>query len=160
MPASRRARAMIFAPRSWPSRPGLATTTRITSEDGCFGVGAVHALQRFDDLALGAVGAGAVEQRFHQVAARRGAVAQLGERLLRGVGVAARPHRLHAADLLALQLGRDPEDLEPLFVVLLVAVYADHDPLAAFDLLLQRERSVGDLALGVVLLDRGDHPAQ
>src|SRR4051794_28776570 len=29
MPASRRARAMIFAPRSCPSRPGLATTTRI-----------------------------------------------------------------------------------------------------------------------------------
>src|SRR5919107_1472226 len=29
IPASRRARAMIFAPRSWPSRPGLATTTRI-----------------------------------------------------------------------------------------------------------------------------------
>src|ERR1700722_17239142 len=29
MPASRRARAMIFAPRSWPSRPGFATRTRI-----------------------------------------------------------------------------------------------------------------------------------
>src|SRR6476646_7364691 len=29
MPASRRARAMILAPRSWPSKPGLATTTRI-----------------------------------------------------------------------------------------------------------------------------------
>src|ERR687897_3594966 len=29
MPASRRARAMIFAPRSCPSRPGLAITTRI-----------------------------------------------------------------------------------------------------------------------------------
>src|SRR5918994_3897470 len=29
MPASRRARAMIFAPLSWPSRPGLAMTTRI-----------------------------------------------------------------------------------------------------------------------------------
>src|SRR5215470_16552222 len=28
-PASRSARAMIFAPRSCPSRPGLATTTRI-----------------------------------------------------------------------------------------------------------------------------------
>src|SRR4051794_27309896 len=27
MPASRSARAMIFAPRSWPSRPGFATTT-------------------------------------------------------------------------------------------------------------------------------------
>src|ERR1039458_5225597 len=29
MPASRSARAMILAPRSWPSRPGLATTRRI-----------------------------------------------------------------------------------------------------------------------------------
>src|SRR5580698_80145 len=29
MPASRNARAMILAPRSWPSRPGLATRTRI-----------------------------------------------------------------------------------------------------------------------------------
>src|SRR5438309_6779140 len=29
MPASRRARAMIFAPRSCPSRPGLAITTLI-----------------------------------------------------------------------------------------------------------------------------------
>src|SRR5918994_726949 len=29
IPASRRARAMIFAPRSWPSSPGFATTTLI-----------------------------------------------------------------------------------------------------------------------------------
>src|SRR5689334_21570478 len=29
IPASRRERAMIFAPRSWPSRPGFATTTRM-----------------------------------------------------------------------------------------------------------------------------------
>src|SRR5690348_7260497 len=29
MPASRRARAITLAPRSWPSSPGLATTTRI-----------------------------------------------------------------------------------------------------------------------------------
>src|SRR3954454_18162386 len=29
MPASRSARAITFAPRSWPSRPGLATSTRI-----------------------------------------------------------------------------------------------------------------------------------
>src|SRR5512145_1426299 len=34
MPASRRVRAMIFAPRSWPSRPGLATTTRILRDPG------------------------------------------------------------------------------------------------------------------------------
>src|SRR5687767_3421068 len=29
MPASRRAKARTFAPRSWPSRPGLATSTRM-----------------------------------------------------------------------------------------------------------------------------------
>src|ERR1700733_671905 len=29
MPASRKARAMTFAPRSWPSKPGLATSTRM-----------------------------------------------------------------------------------------------------------------------------------
>src|SRR3954447_891533 len=33
MPASRSARAMIFAPRSCPSSPGLATTTRILPRD-------------------------------------------------------------------------------------------------------------------------------
>src|SRR3954462_3145724 len=33
MPASRSARAMIFAPRSCPSSPGLATTTRILPLD-------------------------------------------------------------------------------------------------------------------------------
>src|SRR5215211_9295871 len=33
MPASRNARAMILAPRSCPSRPGLATTTRILRPD-------------------------------------------------------------------------------------------------------------------------------
>src|ERR1700704_3179922 len=37
MPASRSARAMIFAPRSCPSRPGLATTTRIFRLPCCFG---------------------------------------------------------------------------------------------------------------------------
>src|SRR5581483_3198357 len=35
MPASRSARAMILAPRSCPSRPGLATTTRILRLPAC-----------------------------------------------------------------------------------------------------------------------------
>src|SRR4051794_7367131 len=45
MPASRSARAMIFAPRSWPSRPGLATTTRILRAvpDALFAVSSVLA---------------------------------------------------------------------------------------------------------------------
>src|SRR3954471_1796035 len=35
MPASRSARAMILAPRSCPSRPGFATTTRILRLPAC-----------------------------------------------------------------------------------------------------------------------------
>src|SRR5437879_2286110 len=42
MPASRSARAITLAPRSWPSRPGLATKTRI------FGSAIVHHLTTAD----------------------------------------------------------------------------------------------------------------
>src|SRR5258708_4095498 len=42
MPASRSARAMTFAPRSWPSSPGFATNTRILRSSGiCVGAGAL-----------------------------------------------------------------------------------------------------------------------
>src|SRR5579872_862833 len=37
MPASRSARAMTLAPRSCPSRPGLATSTRIGEVRSCIG---------------------------------------------------------------------------------------------------------------------------
>src|SRR5205809_7862663 len=48
MPASRRARAMIFAPRSWPSRPGLAMTTLIFRVTACevYGGGAGSSVHR------------------------------------------------------------------------------------------------------------------
>jgi hypothetical protein len=45
-------------------------------------------------------------------------------------------------------------------VGLAVLVDADDDALARVDLGLQLEGGVGDLALGVVLLDRGHHAAQ
>src|SRR4051794_37400304 len=44
MPASRSARAMIFAPRSCPSRPGFATTTRILRLPACAPAGEVSAV--------------------------------------------------------------------------------------------------------------------
>src|ERR1700745_1797257 len=50
MPASRNARAMIFAPRSWPSRPGLATTTRIL---------------RLEEPAMGVILRGSARKRVH-----------------------------------------------------------------------------------------------
>src|SRR5437764_13303551 len=96
MPASRNARAMIFAPRSCPSRPGLATTTRIffsvevlitgtgraeckrRSADVCarrtqplerrrLAVGAEYGLQGSDHFAFGRFGAGGVEEKWHEV---------------------------------------------------------------------------------------------
>src|SRR3990172_1237263 len=42
IPASRSARAMTFAPRSWPSRPGFAIRTRIF-----FGIGTTSVEERF-----------------------------------------------------------------------------------------------------------------
>src|SRR5882762_11849030 len=52
MPASRNARAMTLAPRSWPSSPGLAINTRI------FFVmrGAASRWSRYRDLFVGAEG--------------------------------------------------------------------------------------------------------
>ena len=41
-----------------------------------------------------------------------------------------------------------------------VAVDADDDAFAGVDLLLVHERGVGDLALGEVLLDGGNHSAE
>src|SRR3954454_6614033 len=51
MPASRSARAMIFAPRSCPSKPGLATTTRILPLDAASTAGR-DATRQMRDKAL------------------------------------------------------------------------------------------------------------
>src|SRR4051812_41282645 len=70
MPASRSARAITLAPRSWPSRPGLAMTTRIFCilDEGDFFVLSPDLAQRVAHLANGGVGADAVEERGHRVA--------------------------------------------------------------------------------------------
>src|SRR3712207_3066462 len=159
MPASRSARAMILAPRSCPSRPGLATTTRIlrpeppasaaaglsavpsmrrgSLEDGGLRIGAEDLLQGGHDLALGGVHAGAVEQRVHQVAVALRDLLELRERGLDLDAAPARADPLEAIDLLALERRVDAQDLELGLVVVAVAVHAHDDPLAAVDLLLE-----------------------
>ena len=74
--------------------------------------------------------------------------------------VAAGADGLDAPDLFLLEAGGHFVQLGFGFVCVDVLVYADDDPLAALDLLLQPEAGVGDLALRVVLLDRRDHPAE
>src|SRR4051794_19173645 len=78
MPASRSVRATTLIPRSWPSNPILATSTRqVTgaSRDGAFGPGTEHVLQRGSDLAHGDVRVDRVEDRRNQVHGGIGRVA-------------------------------------------------------------------------------------
>src|SRR5204863_6322872 len=161
MPASRRARAMIFAPRSWPSRPGFAMTTRIfaatalTLEDRRLAPDTPHVSQRVAHLAHRQVRARSGQDRLHQVRVSCRAALELGERLLGSGGVAARPHRTNALDLLLLERGIDAQDLERRLVVELVTVDADDHALPGLDLGLVAVRRLCDLSLHEVVLDRG-----
>src|SRR5687768_9707980 len=73
MPASRSARAITFAPRSWPSRPGLAMTTRIFRMDCLdrrdFRVFAPYFAQGVAHLTHCGIRTHALEQRIHGVLA-------------------------------------------------------------------------------------------
>src|SRR3954470_5736185 len=99
-------------------------------EDGSLAIRAEDGLEGLDDLALRRVYAGAVEQVRHQVAAVVGrGLLQPGQLALDRRAVTARPHRLHAADLLALEGGIDAKDLDLALLALGVLVDADEDPL-------------------------------
>src|SRR5439155_1463323 len=81
MPASRSARATTFAPRSWPSRPAFATTTRIGRlEIAGVDIRSVDLLQHRDLLADRRVCPRAFEEREHELASRLRSMAQLVER--------------------------------------------------------------------------------
>src|SRR5207245_1193184 len=71
MPASRSARAITLAPRSCPSRPGLATSTRIGlfiwSDRARFLIGAEHIPQSVTDLTQRRVGADSIQDVRHRV---------------------------------------------------------------------------------------------
>src|SRR3954467_6914158 len=93
MPASRRARAMTLAPRSWPSRPGFAMTTlsfligaRQPLNNRHFLVLAPHFAERVAHFADRRVGPHRIEDPRHQVLGGPGgdaqAVERAGDRLL------------------------------------------------------------------------------
>src|SRR4029453_11440548 len=117
--------------------------------------------QRVAHLAHGHVRARGVDDRGHQISVLVGRLGlQSGERRLGRGRVAARPPRLDALDLVALEGGVDVEDLDLLLVRVLVAVHAHDHALAALDLVLEAEGRLGDLALEEVLLDRRDDAAE
>src|SRR5918998_5163491 len=103
IPASRSARAITFAPRSWPSSPGLATRTRIflslMLESGLL-VESVNVAQRVADFAERGVGADGLDGRGHRVVAVARGLLQLFERVGDRARVAAGLGALKALALL------------------------------------------------------------
>src|SRR5216683_2513206 len=99
-PASRRARATTLAPRSWPSRPGLATSTRgATLENDRLLELAPGLAQHVGDLAQGAVGLDGVDQHRHQVGVTAGGGADLAQEPSRLPGVTLAPDGSQALQL-------------------------------------------------------------
>src|SRR3990172_891417 len=144
MPASRRARAMTLAPRSWPSRPGLATSTRIFLSvisslrplrlcgerylgHGDFFVGAEDGAEGVADFAQGGVGAHAVEDARHRVLVAAGGGLQILECLGDAAVVALAPHLGKPFTLLASHRLVNLENLQRRLLSSHIVVDADDD---------------------------------
>src|SRR5262245_14098916 len=189
MPASRRARAITLAPRSCPSRPGFAMTTRslrmsVVSSQGSVASGqpgnwplatghwplqpsydwdflvlAPHVAKRVADLADRGVGADRIDDRRHQV---RGGPCRGPKRIERSDDRVVVARLLEFFELRQLRAGGglvDVEDLDRRLVLLHEVVDADDDFLLPLDGLLEAVGALGDLLLREPALDRLDHPA-
>ena len=110
------------------------------------------------DLTLRDADAGGVDQQWHQVALAVGGRLEVEERELDRLGVSVRLCGAEALDLLSRERGVDAGDRRFGLVVLEVGVDTDDDPMRGIDLLLERERGVGDLALGYPRLTASTMP--
>src|SRR5690606_21429003 len=154
MPASRSARAMTFAPRSCPSRPGLATKTRILrwetaavgNDATSYWTGFSRRLQNLDlivfakdgpqlvhDLAQGGVGPHRLQDGRHQVFGARGRLPHPGQGRPHPAGVPLPPHPGQALPLLGFDFRPDLQDGDRRLLVDGVGVDADDDLLARLD---------------------------
>src|SRR4030095_3442912 len=116
-PASRRARAMILAPRSWPSRPTFPTSSRSLGpsmvpllEDADLAGLAEHGLPRCADLPHRGAAADGLEDQGHEVLSAPRARGDGVERGGDGAVVARRLDLREAGLLVDLDLFRDLED--------------------------------------------------
>src|SRR6185503_2328273 len=171
MPASRSARAMTFAPRSWPSRPGLAMTTLIfwrifhrglTARTGSdyrrFDVFPPDLAQAVAHLPDGRIRTGRVQQKRHRIRAAAGSGLERRQRPADLGGIAPCAQLLEPGQLtLACRL-IDVKRTDA-FPRLDEVIDADDDLLLRLDGLLRAVRAVGDLTLRVAPLDSLHHPA-
>src|SRR5512143_850569 len=116
-PASRSARAMILAPRSWPSRPGLAIRMRRrrsdtrASQPGGVAVDAEHLAEDVGDLAHRDLGLHRLDDRRHQVLSVPRRRPHRRDALVHETALAPLLALAHACHLRALDLVADTQDL-------------------------------------------------
>src|ERR1700676_5117069 len=168
MPASRSARAIIFAPRSCPSSPGLAIKTRIflsgifnnrpASGDGDFFVGAEDGAHGVAEFAESGITFHGVEEVRHEVflafrglakrieAALDFVVGALGAELGEAFGLAMRHRVVNLQSIERLLLGHE-------------IVHAHHDFLFFVQLALVAIGSFGNFALRIAAFEGRDTAA-
>src|ERR1035437_6535872 len=166
MPASRSARAITLAPRSCPSRHGLATSTPIGRgikgyrlKARSFLPGAENVAYGVADFAQRGVGAYRVQDERHGVPGSFGRALQRIQRFPYTAIIAPRAQR---RQFFLLALGRrlaDPQHVDPL-VFGLEPVDAHDDALAVFHLALVPVARARDFRLREAGLDGRDHAAQ
>src|SRR5215468_9287536 len=155
---------MILAPRSWPSRPGLATRMRsgrtALSEPRRVAVLPEGLAVEIRDLAQRAPRLHRGDERRHEVLARAHRLAHPAERLAGGGGVALALHPSHPVGLVRLDLERHAQELGWMLLGHLVPVHPHHGLLATIDLSLVHPGGLRDLLLRIADLDGADHAAE
>src|SRR5665213_2031637 len=162
MPASRSALAMTFAPRSWPSSPGLATSTRIggfMSDRRLFFPYSEYVFQGGAYLADRGVSAHGIEQRRHQIHAARGGAFQPFQS---APGIFIIAPRAQPPQLFALRRLRgavDAQHVERLIIIFLTAVHPRNDRLAGFNFALILKPGARNFGLRIAAFNGHNHPA-
>src|SRR5229473_782360 len=179
-PPSRRARAIILAPRSWPSRPGFATRMRNRFSATLLypirldpvlspSIFALNPTRITIDAELGTIDIAnltdrrvmphSFANRTHKIRARTAGLRDALQGFFYRDAVALALHLAHALDLPFLELVLDLQRLDRNLFGDAVLVDADDrlDPL--FELALIVECRLRDFELRIAAVDRLEHPA-
>src|SRR5215469_9671199 len=170
MPASRKARAMILAPRSCPSSPGLATTTRkglfirlpasVMSVDERSAILAEHSAKHIAHLAHRRLSLDGPYYRGHDILPSDRGLFDLLQRaadlrLRTRFSDALRPLDLTLPQTRVQYKGFEGQCRHRLHL----HVHPDDELLLCFQSMLVRGRRIGNLPLNEPILDRANHAA-
>src|SRR5260370_6364353 len=163
MPASRNARAITLAPRSCPSNPGLATSTRIRlfihSDRARLLIGAEHIPQSVTDFTERCVSANSVQNVRHGILRTLSRTPQGVQRPGHSRLIPPRPQRRQLSYLAFIRCLIDLKDLDGFLAIRLERIDTHDNLITSFNFALVAVARVGDFALWEPALDGGDHAA-